>query len=363
MNMIRFDGDKKLPPGVGRATCVLLFNGSPSLPPLPARGTRDEEERTLQRLSQFSIPHEDGLCSRKDVCSQCNPCFKAYNAASRSSTSASYTDEFKLLMSNIQASQHALESVDYTTLAMVFSLSKITLASLFKVFANKANADFDFVNKTIKALNDSLLDFIKKDFRETMTETNKKLDAFHSIANQDITTKVLQDIFPVGTDIGGVGFFEVLDSLSNDMNLYSVFAADVKEKLIRCVERNNAFIGNVVIRVFKAIIGLVDTLIPGYKAMTLTDFNVIPVFAGLTHPEFTKFYVTSQLASETQSLFTFLFKHRYETEALCVSEAVCLLQQKKSGTTLRESLKNRQVAMAKKDRGFFSSINPFSSST
>src|SRR3989338_7454693 len=211
-------------------------------------------------------------CDRK-LCATCNPCLKMYDGVRHMQVpGVNYAMRYKYLVNQIEASQMALLSVNYKTLGTIFSLAKLSLVSLFDAFGvKKEECTFHNITFFIEKLDTVLIKFVKEFF--------------------------------------------------NDSTYFSIFATQVYEKLVRCVERANPIVGNIIVITFHAIAQLMDILYSDYIASLTDDFDSSnKKIGGMFKHEFIRMQFTAQLTTSTHLLFTYLFKHRTDIEINCAKE-------------------------------------------
>ena len=259
-------------------------------------------------------------CDQK-LCAVCNPCVRMYDGVRHSHIPGiNYAMRYKYLINQIESSQLALLSVNYKTLGTIFSLAKLSLVSLFDAFVTKKEECMFYAIAThIEMLDNMLIDFAKRRTKMLIPEAYKQLEQFYSVPNRDVTSEVLSKIFtlPVHTNTNCIRFIEWF---FNDSTYFSIFANQVYERLVRCVERTTPIVGNIIVIVFYAITQLMDTLYPDYVASLTEEFENNKKVCGLAKHELIRTHITAQLVTSTHLLFTYLFKHRTDIEVMCAKE-------------------------------------------
>jgi hypothetical protein len=348
----------------------------PHPPEMTLQVIANSERDTFDRLSRFpngTLPfnpssassssmvqfntHDDENCNVV-ACRVCAPSLGVYSNVKKmfSEPAVSYATTFKRFVERVEAYHAPLVELKYTKLGEVFSLSKLSLAYIFDAFVDEADANFTIIDQIALTLNNSLFTYFHDKFSDKMTEANKKIKEIHAVPNPCITTVVLESVFPFSfrknTSVSAIRF---IDGFSNDHSYVGVFIKAVKEMLVRCVERGKVFIGNIILRVLEAILELMTALTPCYLARVAQTFSLLPdthTFIGLTSDMFARSYITAQLFSQTQMLFTFLFRHN--VDHLCVTETLCVIGKSDAIDALQDSVRDGTAFAEKKRNGFFS---------
>jgi len=296
-------------------------------------------------------------CDRK-LCATCNPCLKMYDGVRHMQVpGASYAMRYKYLVNQIEASQMALLSVNYKTLGTIFSLVKLSMVSLFDAFGvNKEECTFHAITANIEILDAMLINFAKISAKTTIPEAYKQLEQFHSVPNRDITSEVLSKVFATAL-FPNTNCIKYVESFFNDSTYFSIFANQVYEKLVRCVERANPIVGNIILITFHAITQLMHALHPDYVASLTDDFGNNKKIGGMFKHEFIRTQITAQLITSTHLLFTYLFKHRTDIEVNCAKEC----ERMQNSTDASEVSSTTVPVPEKKSSGFFSMFSSSSS--
>src|SRR3989338_7752808 len=296
-------------------------------------------------------------CDRK-LCATCNPCLKMYDGVRHMQVpGVNYAMRYKYLVNQIEASQMALLSVNYKTLGTILSLAKLSLVSLFDAFGvKKEECTFHNITFFIEKLDTVLIKFVKETAKKSIPEAYKQLEQFHAVPNKDITSEVLSKIFTLPIQ-PGTNCIKFIEEFFNDSTYFSIFATQVYEKLVRCVERANPIVGNIIVITFHAIAQLMDILYSDYIASLTDDFDSSnKKIGGMFKHEFIRMQFTAQLTTSTHLLFTYLFKHRTDIEINCAKEC----ERMQNSTDAPETSTATPVP-EKKSSGFFSMFSSSSS--